>query len=116
VRGGFIVYPLIYFYEQIPFEEQCEQPNKKIVKQKNNKSKVMTNEKMIVKGNIKIYSFWEQKKKDIKLFVRLSFAALGNTQPKRKDVLLKYNLEIIENDKNKIKPKTIPKGRTLIYI
>ena len=105
LRGCFIVFPLINFIENIEQKKEKKTilPNKKKRDEKLN----FTN------GNV--YYYWTKLKNIIDVFIRISFKNL-NSKPK-KDVILRYRLEVIEpKAKTKRKEsKCIPFTISLIY-
>jgi hypothetical protein len=126
VRAAFVVYPMFKFLKDYnrktkEIKEKEEKHKRKMEKEKIKKEKPKTdkkeklNRKVITKNFTKImptkriYGFWEQKKNEIKAFVRISFIGRNSrpNKPSTKKKILRYNLLII-NDKQPMIKDTEP--------
>jgi hypothetical protein len=120
VRAAFVVYPMFKFLKDYnrktkEIKEKEEKRKRKMEKEKIKKEKPETDKKVIMKNFTKImptkriYGFWEQKKNEIKAFVRISFIGRNSrpNKPSTKKKILRYNLLII-NDKQPMIKDTEP--------
>ena len=96
VRGGFIVYPLLVLYKKAFSANKKEPKRRPIPAPKQKADQVTQRNKVIVKGTTNFYSFWEQKKDEINVFLRVSFTNSRPMVHKKKDVFLQYKLKVIE--------------------
>jgi lipopolysaccharide export LptBFGC system permease protein LptF len=96
IRGIFIVYPLMQFAEECINKKELQKP-----KIKNENPTIQDNKEYhskIVKRNKRIYTVWVKNKDKVNAFARISFIESEKTKIKKKDIILKYNLQIVEAD------------------
>jgi hypothetical protein len=94
IRGIFIVYPLVHFAEECFNEKELEKPKIKSRTIQDNKEY----HSKTVRKNKRIYTVWVKKKNKVNAFARISFIESEKTKIKKKDVILKYNLQIVEGE------------------